>query len=64
VNKNGNIAEKLLKKLILIGVILISWGISCVIIKLITLVFGLEFDLIIATIIWLAIWNIKYLLRR
>lgn len=63
-NKNGNIAEKLLKKLILIGVILISWGISCVIIKLITLVFGLEFDLIIATIIWLAIWNIKYLLRR
>lgn len=63
-NKNGNIVEKLLKKLILIGIILISWGISCVIIKLITLVFGLEFDFIIATIIWLAIWNIKHLLRR
>jgi hypothetical protein len=58
----------LLKVLLVIGLILIcggiSWGIVVGLIKLITLCFGLVFNLKIATGIWLVIALINFVFRK
>ena len=42
--------------LIILAVLVLSWALTCGIIKLITLCFGLTFSLAIATGIWLVLW--------
>lgn len=49
--------------LIVIAVFVLSWAITCGIIKLITLCFGWNFSIAIATGIWLILFLLKGLFR-
>ena len=55
--------KKLIAILALIIIIALSWGFTCGMIKLITLCFGLNFDWLIATGIWLIMVLIGPLFR-
>ena len=45
-------------------IIAISWAITCGIIKLVTLCFGIAFNLAMATGIWLILWLLGSVFRK